>query len=102
MSTPIAPPPQRLRAPSAATWWCRLRVKQAAGTNGRGKWRSWARGGRSGAEGGAASFYAWMRREGVLIQTILFTPEEVTRYYALRERGVLGAGKDFLLFVLGR
>ena len=54
------------------------------------------------AEGDAAAFYAWLRREGVLIQTILFTPEEVTRYYALRERGVLGEGKDFLLFVLGR
>ena len=54
------------------------------------------------AEGDAAAFYAWLRRESVLIQTILFTPGEVTRYYALRERGVLGEGKDFLLFVLGR
>lgn len=54
------------------------------------------------AESEAADFYAWMRREHVFIQTIVFTPEEVTRYYALRERGVMGEGKDFLLFVLGR
>lgn len=54
------------------------------------------------AEGDAAGFYNWLRSEGSLIQTILFTPEEVTRYYDLRERGVLGEGKDFLLFVLGR
>lgn len=54
------------------------------------------------AESDAASLYSWLRRQGVLIQTILFTPEEVTRYYALRERGVLGEGPDFLLFVLGR
>lgn len=54
------------------------------------------------AEGDAASFYAGLRGEGIFIQTILFTPEEVARYYDLRERGVLGEGKDFLLFVLGR
>ena len=56
----------------------------------------------SAAEADAAGFYNWLRGEGALIQTILFTPEEVTRYYDLRERGVLGEGKDFLLFVLGR
>jgi uncharacterized protein (DUF849 family) len=54
------------------------------------------------AEGDAASFYAWLRRKGILVQTILFTPEEIARYYDLRERGVLGEGKDLLLFVLGR
>jgi uncharacterized protein (DUF849 family) len=54
------------------------------------------------AEGDAASFYAGLRSQGTFLQTILFTPEEVTRYYDLRERGVLGEGKDFLLFVLGR
>lgn len=53
-------------------------------------------------EGDAATFYAGLRREGIFIQTILFSPEEVARYYDLRERGVLGEGKDFLLFVLGR
>ena len=56
----------------------------------------------AGAEAEAAEFYAWMRREQVLIQTIVFTPDELARYYDLRERGVLGAGPDFLLFVLGR
>ena len=54
------------------------------------------------AESDAAGFYNWLRSEAVLIQTILFTPEEVARFYDLRERGVLGDGKDFLLFVLGR
>jgi len=54
------------------------------------------------AEGDASDFYNWLRGKGALIQTILFAPEELTRYYDLRERGVLGEGKDFLLFVLGR
>jgi 3-keto-5-aminohexanoate cleavage enzyme len=54
------------------------------------------------AEPEAAEFFAWMRRERILIQSIVFSPEELTRYYDLRERGVLGDGPDFLLFVLGR
>lgn len=54
------------------------------------------------AEAAAAQFFAWARAECVLLQIILYTPDEVTRYRALKARGVLGAGGDFPLFVLGR
>ncbi|ACB79379.1 protein of unknown function DUF849 [Methylorubrum populi BJ001] len=56
----------------------------------------------AGAEAAAAQFFAWARAERVLLQIILYTPDEVTRYHALKARGVLGAGGDFPLFVLGR
>lgn len=54
------------------------------------------------AEPEAAEFFAWLRRERILVQPIVFSPEELARYYDLRRRGVLGEGRDFLLFVLGR
>lgn len=54
------------------------------------------------AEAAAAAFFAWARRERVLLQIILYEPAEVIRYAALKARGVLGEGQDFPLFVLGR
>ncbi|OGA42483.1 MAG: class III aminotransferase [Betaproteobacteria bacterium RIFCSPLOWO2_12_FULL_63_13] len=56
----------------------------------------------SAAETEAEGFYRWLRSNGTLVQTILFSSDEVSRYYELRERGVFGDGKDFPLFVLGR
>ncbi|MFJ7439237.1 3-keto-5-aminohexanoate cleavage protein [Methylorubrum thiocyanatum] len=56
----------------------------------------------AGAEAAAAQFFAWARAERVLLQIILYTPDEVTRYRALKACGVLGGGEDFPLFVLGR
>ena len=56
----------------------------------------------AGAEAAAAEFFAWARDERVLLQIILYTPDEVTRYRELKARGVLGEGGDFPLFVLGR
>ncbi|MEH3117644.1 MAG: 3-keto-5-aminohexanoate cleavage protein [Methylorubrum populi] len=56
----------------------------------------------AGAEGAAAAFFAWARRERVFLQIILYEPAEVTRYAELKRRGVLGEGQDFPLFVLGR
>ncbi len=55
-------------------------------------------------EAAAADFFAWLRRERVLVQIILYSAEEVLRYQALKARGVLGEGEgeDFPLFVLGR
>ncbi|MFG1262980.1 BKACE family enzyme [Xanthobacter aminoxidans] len=53
-------------------------------------------------EAAAADFFAWLRRERVLVQIILYSPEEVLRYHTLKGRGVLGEGEDFPLFVLGR
>jgi uncharacterized protein (DUF849 family) len=54
------------------------------------------------AETEAAQFFAWLRRERVMPQFILYSPQEVARYRDLRERGVIPDGRDFLLFVLGR
>lgn len=54
------------------------------------------------SERAAADFFAWARAERVLLQIILYAPDEVTRYADLKSRGVLGEGGDFPLFVLGR
>lgn len=54
------------------------------------------------SEPAAADFFAWARRERIFLQVILYSAEEVTRYGALKARGVLGEGQDFPLFVLGR
>ncbi len=54
------------------------------------------------AETDAAEFFAWLRRERILVQSIVFSAEELARYYDLRQRGIFGEGPDFLLFVLGR
>lgn len=56
----------------------------------------------TGAETAAADFFAWARRERVLLQIILYEPAEIARYADLKSRGVLGGGGDFPLFVLGR
>lgn len=50
----------------------------------------------------AEAFFGWLRRERVMVQVILYAPDEVRRYHELRRRGVIPAGPDFLLFVLGR
>ncbi|MFG1345815.1 3-keto-5-aminohexanoate cleavage protein [Xanthobacter autotrophicus DSM 431] len=54
------------------------------------------------SEPAAADFFAWLRREKVFVQIILYSAEEVVRYATLKARGVLGEGEDFPLFVLGR
>ena len=54
------------------------------------------------AEAAAAAFFAWARRERVLLQIILYEPAEVIRYAELKARGVFCEGGDFPLFVLGR
>lgn len=54
------------------------------------------------AEGPAADFFAWARRERVLLQVILYDAADLARYRGLKARGVLGEGGDFPLFVLGR
>jgi uncharacterized protein (DUF849 family) len=54
------------------------------------------------AESDAAELYTWLRRERIMVQMILYTPEEVARYRDLRARGIFGEGVDFLMFVLGR
>jgi uncharacterized protein (DUF849 family) len=50
----------------------------------------------------AASFFAWLRDEGIAPQFIFYTPGEVARFAALREEGVIPQKDPFALFVLGR
>lgn len=50
----------------------------------------------------AAEFFAWLQAENVIPQYILYTPEEVTRFEDLRNRGVIPDDWPFVLLVLGR
>jgi len=56
----------------------------------------------SESESDAAEFYAWMNSESIMAQHILYSPEEVSRFESLRERGVICDEKPFVLYVLGR
>jgi uncharacterized protein (DUF849 family) len=49
-----------------------------------------------------AAFAAWMAREAVHPQYILYDASDVRRLAALRRRGVLTAERVFVLYVLGR
>ena len=53
-------------------------------------------------EADAAGFLAWLERERVLAQYILFAPEEMERYDDLCRRGVIPGAHHAVLFVLGR
>lgn len=50
----------------------------------------------------AAPFLAWMHREHVVPQYILYSPADVERYFSLRKRGVIPGDRHWSLFVLGR
>ncbi len=50
----------------------------------------------------AASFYAWALSEGTYVQHILYSAEDVDRFFDLAENGVIPGTKHQLLFVLGR
>lgn len=54
------------------------------------------------AEREAAAFFAWMAREGVMAQYILYTADEVRRFADLRQRGIVPDTAPFVLYVLGR
>ncbi len=54
------------------------------------------------SEAVAAPFFEWLHQEGIMTQFILYSADELGRYQALRQRGVLPPARDFLLFVLGR
>jgi uncharacterized protein (DUF849 family) len=55
-----------------------------------------------GATSKATAFLAWLRRERIAPQYILYTPDEVVRLHDLRGRGVIPQRRPFALFVLGR
>jgi uncharacterized protein (DUF849 family) len=54
------------------------------------------------AESGAAEFFGWLQREEIWPQYILYSPEDVARFNALRARGVFGTDTPHCLLVLGR
>ena len=53
-------------------------------------------------ETGLAEFFAWLVRERVMTQVILYDVADLQRWQVLRERGVIPQAPWFLLFVLGR
>ncbi len=54
------------------------------------------------AEREAAAFFAWMARERVVPQFVLYTADEVRRFAELRQRGIVPDTAPFVLYVLGR
>jgi uncharacterized protein (DUF849 family) len=54
------------------------------------------------AAGEAAAFLHWLKREGIAPQYILYTPNDVARFHALRRRGVIPQRRPLALFALGR
>jgi uncharacterized protein (DUF849 family) len=54
------------------------------------------------SESTAAEFFAWLNKNGVLTQYILYSADEVLRFEGLRRRGIIGDAVPFVLFVLGR
>lgn len=53
-------------------------------------------------EAPAADFFGWLLAQGIAPQVILYTPDEVRRFQALRAKGMIPAAMDDVLFVLGR
>jgi 3-keto-5-aminohexanoate cleavage enzyme len=53
-------------------------------------------------EAAAGEFLAWLRAEGVLPQYILYSDDDLRRFDDLVARGVVPAGRQAVLFVLGR
>jgi uncharacterized protein (DUF849 family) len=56
----------------------------------------------AGHEKPAAEFFAWLRRERIIPQYILFSADEVVWFKDLRRRGIVPDDKVFVLYVLGR
>ncbi len=54
------------------------------------------------AEPAAGEFLAWMGREGIAPQYILYSDQDVERFQDLRRRGLIPGDRHFVLFVLGR
>jgi uncharacterized protein (DUF849 family) len=50
----------------------------------------------------AAAFLAWLQRERIAPQYILYSPQEVAQFRELHGRGVIPQRRPFALFVLGR
>ncbi len=55
-----------------------------------------------GREREAAAFLAWLAAERIVPQYILYGPDDLARFRALRRRGIVPGRRPFVLFVLGR
>lgn len=53
-------------------------------------------------EAAAADFFAWIDREGILPQFIVYSDQDLARFDDLIARGIVPDGRRFVLFVLGR
>lgn len=53
-------------------------------------------------EAGLARFFGWLIEHRVMTQVILYDEQDLRRWQALRQQGVVPDGRWFLLFVLGR
>lgn len=56
----------------------------------------------AGSETEAANFFAWLKRERIWPQYILYSAEDVQRFDGLRQRGVFADERPSCLLVLGR
>ncbi len=54
------------------------------------------------SEAVATEFFAWLNDEGIMVQYILYSPDEVARFVNLRNKGVIPDKRPFVLYVLGR
>jgi uncharacterized protein (DUF849 family) len=54
------------------------------------------------SEADAARFFAWLRAERIWAQYIVYTAEELARFFALRRRGIVPDPRPSVLLVLGR
>ena len=53
-------------------------------------------------EPAAADFFAWLRRENVLTQYILYSADEVSRFNEMQRRGMIPDEDPCVIYVLGR
>ncbi len=53
-------------------------------------------------ESSAGAFFAWLGKERILPQYILYSAAEVSWFHELRRRGLVPGERPFVLFVLGR
>ncbi|NNE04982.1 MAG: 3-keto-5-aminohexanoate cleavage protein [Xanthomonadales bacterium] len=53
------------------------------------------------AESEAARFYRYLADEGIWAQHILYTPQQVRRFFELQQRGLFGEDRPWCLLVLG-
>lgn len=53
-------------------------------------------------EASSCAFFNWASKQGIFIQYILYSPEELTYYLRLKQEGKIAAHNDFVLLVLGK